>query len=58
MAGPMDRIKALDAIEKDIINCLQTAGQYSRVCKFYKIHNSQSHASDDEPKMITDVQSS
>ncbi|KAK7603061.1 hypothetical protein V9T40_003060 [Parthenolecanium corni] len=26
MAGPMDKIKALDAIEKDIINCLQTAG--------------------------------
>ncbi|XKL60368.1 hypothetical protein PGB90_001384 [Kerria lacca] len=27
MSAPMERIKALDTIEKDIINCLHSAGQ-------------------------------
>lgn len=28
MSAPMERIKALDLIEKDIMNCLQNAGTY------------------------------
>lgn len=28
MSAPMERIKALDLIEKDIMNCLQNAGTH------------------------------
>ncbi|KAG8222123.1 hypothetical protein J437_LFUL002120 [Ladona fulva] len=42
MTAPMERIQALDAIEKDVINCLMSAGQ--ALMELSKEKSSQKHA--------------
>lgn len=48
MAAPMERLQALDMVEKDIIGCLQSASK----CTLFKLTNSGLYCNFEERALV------